>query len=244
MTDSQYFDALARLLEDNPPPAADAPVLAALARIGITPGKPFDASQLDPTVREGLEGSVSLALQKLEAATIQMGATDPDNSSNHWRVPPLSVGNIGTNYRLRAAIALIAFGANLPADAVYPTTSVDGEGNPLVGSNRYALHFNKDQMPPVNAFWSVTLYGPDSFFVVNPINRQVVSSWMPLKRGTNGSLDIYIQKDSPGKDRKINWLPAPQGDCNLTLRMYWPKIERPSILDVSWVPPPVTKVRP
>lgn len=127
---------------------------------------------------------------------------------------------------------------------MYPTTAVDGEGNPLVGSNRYALHFNKDQMPPVNAFWSVTLYGPDSFFVVNPINRQAVSSWMPLKRGTDGSLDIYIQKDSPGKDREINWLPAPQGDFNLTLRMYWPKIERPSILDVSWVPPPVTKVMP
>jgi hypothetical protein len=244
MSSAQYFESLARLLKENPPPAADAPVIAKLARIGIVAGKPFDPSQLDPAVSKELDRAVSLALQKLQAAVAQMGATDPDHSKNGWRIPPMTVGNFGTNYQLRAVITLIALGANLPADAVYPTTFVDGAGSTLIGTNRYTLHFKEGETPPVNAFWSVTLYGPDSFFVPNTINRYAISSWMPLKRGKDGSLDIYIQKDSPGNERQSNWLPAPDGDFNLTLRMYWPKNKQPSILDGSWVPPAVTKVAP
>jgi hypothetical protein len=189
-----------------------------------------------------LSGSVALALQKLQTAVAQMGAKDSSQSENGWRVPPMAVGNFGTNYQLRAVITLIALGANLPADAVYPTTFVDGDGKPLNGSNRYTLHFAKGETPPVNAFWSVTLYGPDSFFVVNSIDRQAISSWMPLQHGRDGSLDIYIQKDSPGQERESNWLPAPDGDFNLTLRMYWPKDKQPSILDGSWIPPAVRPV--
>jgi hypothetical protein len=125
---------------------------------------------------------------------------------------------------------------------VYPTTFVDGAGKSLNGANRYRLRFGKGEAPPVNAFWSVTLYGPDSFFVANSINRYAISSWMPLERGADGSLEIYVQKDLPGKEHESNWLPAPDGDFNLTLRMYWPKNEKPTILDGSWVPPPVTQV--
>jgi hypothetical protein len=242
MTSSQYFDSLAQLLKANPPPAADAPILAKLAGIGIVPGRPFDPSQFDPAVATALESSVSLALQKLQTAVAQMGTTS--HARNGWRVPPMTVGNFGTNYQLRAVIAWIALGANLPADAVYPTAFVDGDGKVLNGSNSYTLHFGKGELPPVNAFWSVTLYGPDSFFVVNAINRQAVSSWMPLQYGSDGSLDIYIQKDSPGKERESNWLPASDGDFNLTLRMYWPKGHPPSILDGSWTAPAVKKTTP
>jgi hypothetical protein len=242
MSAAQYFNSLATLLKANPPPPADAPLIAKLARIGIVPGQPFDPSRLDPIVAKGLSGSVRVALEKVQAAVTLMGAKESNHSRNGWHVPPMAVGNFGTNYQLRAIITLIAFGANLPADAVYPTTFVDGDGKQLSGTHQYILHFAKGETPPVNAFWSVTLYGPDSFFVVNSINRQAISSWMPLEYGSDGSLDIFIQKNPPGKDRESNWLPAPEGDFNLTLRMYWPKDKRPSILDGSWVPPPVTTV--
>jgi hypothetical protein len=241
MSAAQYFDMLARLLKANPLPAADTPVIAKLAAIGIVPGQPFDPSHLDPAVAKGLAGSVSVALQKLQEGIEQKATTQTPtgHAANGWRILPLTVGNFGTSYQIRAIVALIALGANLSADAVYPTTYVDADGKPLNGANQYLLHFDKGKTPPVNAFWSVSMYGTDSFFVENPINRYAISSWMPLQQGNDGSLDIYIQKDSPGKDRESNWLPAPEGDFNLTLRMYWPKDKPISINDGSWVPPGV-----
>ncbi|MGH8290721.1 MAG: DUF1254 domain-containing protein [Steroidobacteraceae bacterium] len=237
MTATSYFDTLARLLKANPPPAADAPVIAKLATIGIMPGRPFLPSSLDPTVVSGLEKSVTAALRRLQEAVQQTG-----KSVSGWRVPAMILGNYGTNYIARATISWMAFGANVPADAVYPTAFVDADSAPLNGSNRYVLRFEDGQTPPVNAFWSVTLYGSDSFFVANPISRFAISSWMPLRRGQDGSIDIYIQQESPGENHESNWLPAGQGDFNLTLRMYWPKERPPSILDGSWKPPAVIRV--
>jgi len=237
MSAASYFNALARLLKSNPPPPSDAAFIAKLARIGIVPGQPFDPSRLDPAVAGGLEMSVSIELQRLEES-----AKQARNTINGWNVPPMILGNYGSNYRARALIALIAFGANLPQDAVYPTAFVDGDGKPLNGAKRYVLHFDPGQAPPVNAFWSVTLYGPDSFFVANPINRYAISSWMQLKHGSDGSIDVYVQHDAPDKDKETNWLPAPEGDFNLTLRMYWPKDKPSSILDGSWSPPPVRPI--
>jgi hypothetical protein len=237
MSAATYFNALARLLKATPPPASDGPVLARFARIGVVPGRPFAPSNLDPKIAGSLERSVALALERLQTAAKQTG-----KSVNGWRVPGMILGNYGNNYAARAIIALIAFGANLPADAVYPTTFVDADEMPLNGANRYILHFDKDLTPPVNAFWSVTLYDPDSFFVANPLNRYAISSWMPLRRGKDGSVDIYIEHQSPGKDKESNWLPAAAGDFNVTLRMYWPTDKQPSILDGSWKPPTVTRV--
>jgi hypothetical protein len=237
MSAASFFDALARLLKSNPPPASEAPMLAKLAAIGIVPGEKFDAAKLDPVVARGLEGAVSFAIDRLRQAAKLSGS-----STNGWRIPPMSVGNYGTAYPLRAAIALIAFGANLPDDAVYPTTYVDGAGSALNGANRYTLHFDPGQTPPVNAFWSVTMYDSQSYFVPNVINRYAISSWMPLKRNHDGSIDIYIQRQSPGGDEEPNWLPAAQGDFNVTLRMYWPKDKPPSILDGSWKPPALMRV--
>ncbi|MCU0805616.1 MAG: DUF1214 domain-containing protein [Burkholderiales bacterium] len=114
------------------------------------------------------------------------------------------------------------------------------EVKPLSGANKYVLHFEKGETPPVNAFWSVSIYSPQSFFVANPINRFAVSNWMPFNKNADGSLDLQIQKDSPGKDKEQNWLPAPEGEFNLTMRMYWPKEKDPTILSGSWKPPAVT----
>jgi hypothetical protein len=137
---------------------------------------------------------------------------------------------------------MIAFGANLPADAVYPTTFMDAANEPLSGANRYTLHFDKGLTPPVNAFWSVTMYDSQSFFVENRINRYAISSWMPLQHNSDGSIDLYIQRESPGKAKEANWLPTPAGNFNITLRMYWPKEKTPSITNGTWVPPPVRSV--
>jgi hypothetical protein len=236
MSAARYFDTLARLLKSNPPPAADAPVLAKLATIGIVPGQPFDASRLDPSIAAALEGSVTSAFEAL-----RRGMKATARPENGWATMAASLGNYGTDYRARAVIALIAFGANLPADAIYPTAFVDADGQPLSGANRYVLHFDKGLTPPVNAFWSLTLYDTESFFAENPIHRYAISSWMPLKTGSDGSVDLYVQHDSPGKDSEANWLPAPEGGFNLTLRMYWPKDAPPSILDGSWTPPAVKR---
>jgi hypothetical protein len=234
MNGTTFFNTLASLLKSNPPPPSEASVLAKLAKIGVVPGEKFDPGKLDPSVAKGLEKSVSVALEKLRTAAKETGT-----QVNGWRVPPMILGNYGTDYGARAVVALIALGANLPGDAVYPTAYVDGDGKPLNGANGYLLHFDKGETPPVNAFWSITMYNADSFFVDNPINRYAISSWMLLKRNKDGSIDIFIQRESPGKDKEANWLPAPADNFNLTLRMYWPKDKAPSILDGTWKPPAV-----
>jgi len=234
MSAAAFFDRLARLLKSNPPPASQAPILEKLKTIGIVPGEKFELAKLDPATAKGLEKSVDVALEKLRAAARETGA-----GANGWRIPPKLLGNYGSDYGLRAAVALIGLGANLPQDAVYPSAFVDAEGKPLDGANSYVIHFDKDATPPVDAFWSVTLYGADSFFIANPINRYAISSWMPLKKNADGSLDIFVQHNSPGKDKESNWLPSGDKAFNLTLRMYWPKEKPPSILDGSWKPPPV-----
>ncbi|HTN47816.1 MAG TPA: DUF1254 domain-containing protein [Burkholderiaceae bacterium] len=238
MSTSEFFNALARLMRENPPPAADAPVIARLAKLGIVAGEKFDISRLDPAVAKGLEKAVPTALERLRAASKTSGAP-----VNGWRIPPMELGDYGTEYGLRAVVALVGLGANLAADAVYPSVFVDSEDGPLSGANRYVVHFDKGQEPPVQAFWSITMYDPQSFFVANKINRFAVSSWMPFKRNADGSLDLYIQKDSPGKDRETNWLPAPDGDFNMTLRMYWPTEKPPSVIDSSWKPAGVKLVK-
>jgi hypothetical protein len=134
----------------------------------------------------------------------------------------------------------MGLGANLAKDAVYPTAFVDDDGKPLTGENRYVIHFDKLQMPPAKAFWSITMYDAESFFVENPINRYNIAAWMPLNYYEDGSLDIYLQKDSPGKDKEANWLPAPAGKFSVTLRIYWPD---ESVLDGKWQPTAVKIVK-
>jgi hypothetical protein len=238
MTTEAFLGRLAQLLKANPPPASEAPVLAKLAKLGVVPGEKFDPSKLDPAVAKGLMNAFPVAMEKLEMASKESGAP-----VNGWRVPPMVLGNFGTDYGTRAVVALVGLGANLPADAVYPSAFVDADGQPLNGAQRYVLRFEKGAEPPVNAFWSVTMYDAQSFFVENRINRYAISSWMPLKRNADGSIGVYIQNESPGKDKEANWLPAPKGEFNVTMRMYWPREKDPSILDSTWKPSGIKRVQ-
>jgi hypothetical protein len=137
-------------------------------------------------------------------------------------------------------VTQLGLGANLPEDAVYPLNLGDEAGRPLEGANKYVIRFDKGATPPVNAFWSVTLYDPEGFQVANSLNRFAVSSWMPLTYNADGSLDLYLQNENPGSGREANWLPAPKGGFNLTMRLYSPKSE---VLTGRWNPPAVTKVQ-
>jgi DNA sulfur modification protein DndE len=151
----------------------------------------------------------------------------------------LKTGVYGPDYLQRAMIAAVGLGANLPQDAVYPLTKVDSDGKPLDGAHRYVLHFPPGQTPPAKGFWSLTMYNSELFFVANPLNRYTLSSRSKFKYNRDGSLDLYAQKDSPGKDKESNWLPAPADKFVLILRLYWPK---ESVLNGVWKPPAVQRV--
>src|ERR1700726_1067062 len=135
-------------------------------------------------------------------------------------------------------VAQLGLGANLPEDAIYPLNLGDEFGKPLDGTNKYTIHFDKATIPPVNAFWSITLYDQDGFQVANSLNRFAVSSWMPFQYSPDGSLDLYFQNESPGADKEANWLPAPKGAFNLCMRLYAPKSEA---LTGKWNPPLVMR---
>jgi hypothetical protein len=160
---------------------------------------------------------------------------------NFWSMNTDTMGVYGNYYLKRAIIAQVGLGANLPEDAIYPFNLGDEIGRPLVGDSIYTLHFEAGATPPVNAFWSVTLYDSQGFQVANPLNRFALSSWMPLEYNPDGSLDLYVQNESPGNAKEPNWLPAPKGPFNLTMRLYAPK---PAALIGRWNPPPVIKIEP
>jgi len=160
--------------------------------------------------------------------------------ANGWSMNTDTMGVYGNYYLKRAIVAQVGLGANLPEDAIYPLNLADATGRPLDGANAYSLHFDRGDVPPVNAFWSVTLYDAEGFQVANPLNRFNLSSWMPLKYNADGSLDLYFQSDSPGADKEPNWLPAPKAPFNLTMRLYAPKSEA---LTGKWNPPPVTRMQ-
>jgi hypothetical protein len=148
------------------------------------------------------------------------------------------MGVYGNYYLKRAIVSQLGLGANLPEDAIYPLNLADEAGKPLDGANQYTIHFEKDATPPVRAFWSITLYDADGFQVGNVLDRFAVSSWMPFGYNADGSLDLYFQSDSPGKDKEANWLPAPKAPFNLTMRLYSPQADA---LTGKWNPPPVRK---
>jgi hypothetical protein len=235
MPAGKYFGYAAELLKVNPPHLTDEPIIAQMKRIGIEPGKSFDIEKVSPAVRKGLE-SAPAAAQKLmdwKLATLARVA-------NNWSMNTDTMGVYGNYYLKRAIVAQVGLGANLPEDAIYPLNLGDEAGRPLDGANKYTIHFEKDATPPVRAFWSVTLYDSDGFQVANPLNRFAVSSWMPFKYDPDGSLTLYFQNESPGKDKEANWLPAPKGAFNLTMRLYSPK---PEALTGRWNPPPVIRTQ-
>ena len=159
---------------------------------------------------------------------------------NGWEIT-LDMGRYGTNYPYRASWTFYGVGGNLAEDAVYPFASKDGDGAALNGANKYVLHFSKAEIPPVNAFWSLTMYDAESYLVPNAINRYALGDRSGMKFGDDGSLTIYIQNQAPGADRQANWLPAPkEGEFRLALRLYAPKKE---VADGTWSPPAIKRVQ-
>jgi len=236
MDASTYFNMMARLMGGAAPPApGDAPMLARMTKIGLVPGQPFNMAKLDPAAQAALKNLGKTALQRIEANKDTLGAM-----VNGWAVTK-GLGVYGTNYIKRAVVAAFGWPANLSQDAVYPYTEVDSAGRKLSGANRYTLTFAKGETPPVDAFWSITMYEIDQgwWFVSNALNKFTVSPRNNLKYNPDGSLTLYFQHESPGKDKQANWLPAPAGEFITMLRMYWPKETPPSILDGSWKPPAV-----
>jgi len=231
-----YFKLLATILKDNPPAAADAPMVAKMAKIGIVPGQDFDIGKLDPAVAKALQGMVKPAQEKI-MSQMQVGGSV---NVNGWSYRTKGVGIYETDYLQRAFTTAIGLGANRPQDAIYPTSEADAAGQPYDGAHKYVMHFDKGQTPPAKAFWSLTMYDAHYFFVANPLNRYTLSSRSQFKQNQDGSVDLYIQNESPGKDKEANWLPAPKGKFVLMLRLYWPD-EPPqvSILDGSWKPPAI-----
>lgn len=224
-----YFKLLAELMKNNPPAAEDAPMLAKMATIGIAPGE-FDASKLDAAAVKDVP---KLAFERIAAYFKQAG-----KPINGW-IFSTKMGIYGTDYLNRALVTAFGLGANRPQDAVYPTSEADAEGTPYDGANKYYLHFDKGQMPPVDGFWSLTMYDANFFFVANLLNRYTLSQRNKFKENADGSVDLYIQNENPGPAKESNWLPAPKGKFVLMLRLYWPKEHDPSIMDGSWKIPPV-----
>jgi hypothetical protein len=233
MPADQYFAYAAEIMKLQPPHITDQPIIARMRRIGLAPGQSFDLDTADPTVKQALE-SAPAAAQALMAWKVRTLA----RVVNGWSMNTDTMGVYGNYYLKRAIVAQLGLGANLPEDAIYPLNIADESGRPLDGASDYTIHFDKAALPPVDAFWSITLYDQEGYQVANPLNRFAVSSWMPFKYNPDGSLDLYFQNRSPGVDKEANWLPAPTGPFNLTMRLYAP---RSDALTGKWNPPPVMK---
>src|SRR5262245_48381575 len=238
MSGAEVLQRLADLMGKHPPHPNDYPILFRMRQIGLEPGKPFDTAILDPALVKTINTAAKDALADLE----QSGKSGAGIGLhiNGWFYQTSTVGTYGAAYKLRGMAALIGLGVNLPEDAVYPASFVDGDGKPYSGASRYSLHFDKGKLPPADAFWSVTLYDRDGFQAPNTLNRFALGDRDKLKFNADGSLDIYIQNESPGPDKESNWLPAPAGEFNLAMRLYSPRREA---LDGPWTPPPVRKAK-
>ncbi len=231
----EFFTLLAELMKTNPPGPADAPDVAKFAAIGLVPGQAFDASKLKADFVKRIP---EFAFDRIK---LQFKINHEIKDVNGWDYT-LRTGVYGTDYLMRALIAAAGLGANRPHDAIYPTSPKDVEGREYDGANTYVVHFPRGQLPPAEGFWSITMYNAKLFFVANPINRYSISARQDLKRNADGSVDLYVQHESPGADKEANWLPAPAGRFVLMMRLYWPDESDPSILDGTWMIPAVRKI--
>ncbi|MES2659105.1 MAG: DUF1254 domain-containing protein [Verrucomicrobiota bacterium] len=236
-----YFTLLAKLLTDNPPAAADAPMVEKLTKLGVVAGQPFDGGKLGPVAKEAFKEVPKIANEKI-MLHMKGGLVDGDMKLENGWAFTTKTGLYGTNYLQRALITAIGLGANRPQDAVYPTSEGPDVLGSYSGAKKYVMHFEKGQLPPAQGFWSLTMYNAAYFFVKNPLNRYSISARQDLKPNADGSVDLYIQNESPGKDKESNWLPAPPDKFILMMRLYWPSEKNPSIIDGTWKIPGVKVV--
>lgn len=234
-----YFTLFAELLKRNPPNAADAPMVARLASIGIVPGQDFDHSKFNPEFSKRVP---QVGFGRIMTHFKSSGGDIQEIDG--WGFTT-KTGIYGTNYLQRALVAAIGLGANRPQDAIYPTSLQSDTGaikRAYNGSEKYVLTFKKGMTPPVSGFWSLTMYDDKYFFVDNPLNRYSISARQALKTKPDGSIDLLIQHESPGPELESNWLPAPKGRFILMMRLYWPNESDPSIINGTWTIPPVRRV--
>lgn len=231
----QFYKNLNHLMVSNPPYAADSAVLREIEKIGIKPGADFSLSSFTPEIARAIEEGYAEGFKAMMEEANHLGKI-----VNGWSLS-YDLGKYGTRYVYRAAWTYFGVGGNLLEDAFYPLAQTDADNNPLDGANKYTLTFTKDQIPPANAFWSLTMYDFDAYLVPNKLNRYSLGDRSNMKFGKDSSLTIYLQNTSPGKDKESNWLPAPQsGKFKVALRLYVPK---QSVVDGSWIPPAIRKVK-
>lgn len=231
----EFFNQLAFLLQfTQPPHSSETALMQRFARLGIEPGKPFDPGMLSPELQAAVKQGVADGQKQIDDKRASLGGkTDMLFGNREF---------LKNDYVARATGTQVGIGANSREEAMYPILEKDADGQPLDGSKgKYTLRFAPGQLPPVNAFWSVTMYDlPQQLLVKNPINRYLINSPMlpGLKKDSDGGLTIYVQAQSPGKDKEANWLPSPNGPFVMFMRYYWPKQE---LLDDQWKTPAVTK---
>jgi len=242
---ARFFEYLNFVMQFAPAAPEEAAVRAKLARLGIGTGKPFDFNALPAELKAALAEGMQSGSDRVDEKVRNVGA-----DVNGWRVAAAFGDRAFFNgdWLLRAAAARAGIYGLDAEEATYPMTRNTVDGGVLDGSShKYTLTFAKGDLPPVNAFWSVTMYdGKTQFLVANPINRYLINSTMlgDFKWNADGSLTFYVQKDSPGKDNESNWLPAPDGPIFMAMRLYWPKETPPSILPPgkgTWTPPPLVQ---
>ncbi|MGE8064166.1 DUF1254 domain-containing protein [Pseudomonas sp. NPDC089569] len=234
MDAATFYGHFSDLLKDNPPSEADYPMVHRLERLGFKVGQHFDANTVPAPIRQSLERAMVDGRTEVD----KLGRDAIGGKGKGW-VYTGQTGNYGVDYRYRAAMTRCCLGINLPQDAAYPSLSVDDKAQPLDGRHRYALHFKKAELPPVEAFWSLTAYDQEGYFIPNPLSRQALGDRDKLHFNADGSLDLYIQSDSPGKDKEANWLPVASAPFNLMLRLYSPKEE---VTAGQWTAPPVKRL--
>ena len=231
MNISEFFNLFNQLLINNPPYPEDAAILDRILDLGVAPGMRFDIAIFEQEVQ-------ALIKDVPKWMKDYMSSLESEGAENVWKYH-FGTGSYGTNYRLRAKTAYFSFGADLNETEIFITSSKDVDGEKYNGSrNKYILHLDKENIPPVSAYWSLSAYDENGLFIKNVINRFSVGSRNPVKYNKDGSVDIYIQKDNPGKDRQSNWLPAGDRWFTLMLRCYLPKEE---ILEGKWKIPAVKK---
>ena len=228
-----FFTLAAQVLATNPPHPTDNSQLIRMAQLGIVPGRPFDASRLTAAERAEIQAGATAALEEIRAGIAHTG-----QPVNGWAVLTTAMGVYGNEYLRRAVVTLVGLGANPAQDAVYPLLLTDADGQPIDGAHDYVLHFEREQLPPVHAFWSVTMYHAEGFQIPNELDRFALGDRDPLSYHPDGSLDNYFQRGNPGPDRESNWLPAPDGPIGITMRLYAPDEKA---LDGRWTPPAVRR---
>jgi hypothetical protein len=234
----QFFNILNFLLQFCPTNPSETELMARFAKIGVGAGKTFDPSKLSPEMTRAIEQGMAEAWADLGGLTKQLDAGKVTSGDLFGTREFLK-----NNYLYRMTAAALGIYGNSKQEAMYPILAVDADGHKLNGANRYTLRFAPDELPPVNAFWSLTMYElPASLLVANPINRYLINSPMlpQLKRDADSGLTLFIQNESPDKDKEANWLPAPKGPFLAILRLYWPK---PEAQEGKWTAPSVEKAQ-